>query len=380
VDCDGLDDSEEYPIRCTITKRGGRIEIDLSGTSRQARTSINGTYIDTKATVGVALKFLLDPDGVFTSGMYRPVDIVIPDGAICSALPPDGVVFAYGESTNALLVAMFQAMADAVGENAVAGDYGAPNIHTAMGRRADGSMWLAAGVAVGHGPWGATKAGDADSYSTFYQANSLDTAVEASEADSPVVILRREYLPDTAGAGFNRGGGAVLTDFTFLEPAVHNLITLRFKKASGIGVRGGQDGTTGGVWQWPAQPGAATALPGTDRDSYRTAVRVAGRLDKDSGAASAAGDYYWFGRDRSWPTDPKAIWRYVTNAGGGWGDPLERDPQRVLRDVRDGYVTPAGALRDYGVVVQGDAESDPEGLAVDQVATNQSRLRLRPAR
>ncbi len=155
VDCDGLDDREEYPVRCTLRKRGARIEIDLSGTARQARTSINGTFLDVKATVGVALKFLLDPNGRFTSGMYRPVDIVIPPGAICSALPPQGVVFAYGESTNALLLAMLQAMADAVGEDAVAGDTGSPNLHTARGVNADGTPWIAVGVAGGEaGPVG----------------------------------------------------------------------------------------------------------------------------------------------------------------------------------------------------------------------------------
>jgi N-methylhydantoinase B len=65
--------------------------------------------------------------------------------------------------------------------------------------------------------------------------------------------------------------------------------------------------------------------------------------------------------------------RYVSNAGGGWGDPLAREPERVLRDVRDGYVTIEGAARDYGVVVTGDPESDPEGLVVDLAAT--ARLR-----
>ena len=57
--------------------------------------------------------------------------------------------------------------------------------------------------------------------------------------------------------------------------------------------------------------------------------------------------------------------RYVNNGGGGWGDPLTRDPELVKRDVRDGYVTIEGAARDYGVVVQGDPENDPEGLVVD---------------
>ena len=370
VDCDGMDDSEEYPVRCTITKRGERMEIDLSGTARQARTSINGSFLDVKATVGVALKFMLDPNGRFTSGMYRPVDLVIPDGAICSALPPDGVIFAYGESTNALLLAMLQAMADALAEDAVAGDTGSPNLHTALGFHPDGRLWIAVGVAGGEaGPWGATRAGDADSLSKFYQANSIDTPIEISELDSPVVILRREYVADSAGPGFNRGGAAVLKDSTFLAPASHNLITLRLKRATGKGVRGGGDGALGGTWLWKPQAGERVALQSTGAASYRAAIRVAGMLDEQTGLAGSSGTYHWPGRDKDWATPPGAVWRYVTNGGGGWGDPWTREPQRVLRDVRDGYVTQVGAARDYGVVVSGDPLHDPEGLSVDAAAT-----------
>ncbi|MET0292443.1 MAG: hydantoinase B/oxoprolinase family protein, partial [Steroidobacteraceae bacterium] len=376
VDCDGLDASEEYPVRCTLRKRGARIEIDLSGTARQARTSINGTFLDVKATVGVALKFLFDPNGRFTSGMYRPVDIVIPPGAICSALPPDGVVFAYGESTNAMLLAILQAMADAVGEAAIAGDVGSPNLHTARGVATDGSPWIAVGVAGGEaGPWGATSAGDADSYSKFYQANSIDTAIEVSEADSPVVILRREYVVDSAGAGFNRGGAAVLKDSTFLAPASHSLIVLRFKEPTGKGVRGGADGATGGVWLWHPQAGERVARPARGIEGFRSAIRVAGRLDRDSGAPSAQGEYHWFGRDPEWATQPGAVWRYMTNGGGGWGDARTRDPERVRRDVRDGYVSVDGARADYAVVIVGDPARDPEGLRVDVDATAALRLK-----
>jgi N-methylhydantoinase B len=374
VDCDGLDDREEYPVRCTLHKRGARLEIDLSGTARQARTSINGTFLDVKATVGVALKFLLDPNGRFTSGMYRPVDILIPPGAICSALPPQGVVFAYGESTNALLLAMLQAMADAVGENAVAGDTGSPNLHTARGVNADGTPWIAVGVAGGEaGPWGATSAGDADSYSKFYQANSIDTAIEVSEADSPVVVLRREYVADSGGEGYHRGGAAVLKDSTFLAPAAHNLIVLRFKEPTGKGVRGGGDGATGGVWLWHARPDERVARPGTGEQSYRSAIRVAGRLDTTTGLPGRTGEYHWFGRDPDWATAPGAVWRYMTNGGGGWGNAFDREPHRVLRDVRDGYVTIDGARSQYRVVVLGDPAVDPEGVRVDDLATQHLR-------
>jgi N-methylhydantoinase B len=77
-----------------------------------------------------------------------------------------------------------------------------------------------------------------------------------------------------------------------------------------------------------------------------------------------------------WETQAGAQLRYLTAGGGGWGDPLAREPERVLRDVRDGYVTIEGAARDYGVVVSGDPDRDPEGLALDLEATE----RLRSAR
>jgi len=72
------------------------------------------------------------------------------------------------------------------------------------------------------------------------------------------------------------------------------------------------------------------------------------------------------------------VWRYVTNGGGGWGDAFAREPARVLRDVRDGYVSLQGAARDYGVVVTGDPLRDPEGLAIDTEGTRTLRERKRP--
>ena len=374
VDADGLDASEEYPVRVLIRKRGARLEVDVSDTARQARTCINGTWLDTKTAVGAALKFMLDPNGAFTSGTYRAVDLVIPDGAICSALPPDGAVFAYGESTNALIAAMFQAMSEALGEQAIAGDHGAPNLHTGVGLHPNGQMWVAVGVAGGEsGPWGATRHGDADSFSKFSQANSTDTPIEASEADYPLVIMRREYVPDTGGAGYNRGGNAVLKDSLWLQPATHSLITLRFKVPSGFGVLGGGDGRTGGVWLWQPEQKQQQPQLATDANSFKQATAVAGRLDPQSQQTSADGEYVYYAQSSNWPTEKGASFRYITNAGGGWKDPCSREPERVLNDVRNGYVSLQGALDNYGVVITGDPEWDPEALFLDLVATGQCR-------
>lgn len=370
VDCDAVDDSEEFPIRCTIRKHGSRIEVDLSGTARQARGAINGTYLDAKTTVGIALKYLLDPGGPFTSGCYRPIDILIPDGAILSALPPEGVVFAYGEPTNALLIAIFAALAVPLGTRAVGGDISAPNLHSAVGRRADGSPWVSIVAGGQHGPWGATDAGDADSYCSFYQVNGMDTPIEAHEAEIPVVFMRRDYVTDSPGPGTHRGGAAVCKDTYWLEPVDHHLFTLRFKQATGIGVNGGRDGTTGGVWLWPAAQPAR--IHGTGEGDFAQATGVAGRLDPASGAPRPNAPWVYFGRQR-WHTEPFATLRHMTNSGGGWGDPLGRSPTKVLEDVRDGYISIDGALQDYGVVIVGDAECDPEGLTLDEAATRAGR-------
>ena len=372
LDCDAMDAGEEYPIRCAIRKHGRRIEVDLSGTARQARGAINGTYLDAKTTVGVALKYLLDPGGQFTSGCYRPIDILIPDGAVLSALPPDGVVFAYGEPTNALLTAIFAALATPLKERAIGGDIGGPNLHSAVGRRADGSPWVSIVAGGQHGPWGGTDAGDADSYCSFYQVNGMDTPIEAHEAEIPVVFLRRDYVTDSAGPGFNRGGAAVCKDTYWLDDVDHHMFTLRFKRSTGIGVNGGHDGPTGGVWIWPPRSGEKPQLRGVDQGAYAASIGVAGRLDPQTKAPAPQAPWVYFGREH-WHTTAGATLRHLNNAGGGWGEPLSRPPQRVLEDVRDGYVSIAGAARDYGVVIHGDPDHDPEGLQLDLAATGTLR-------
>jgi N-methylhydantoinase B len=225
-----------------------------------------------------------------------------------------------------------------------------------------------------HGPWGATDAGDADSYCSFYQVNGMDTPIEAHEAEIPVVFMRRDYVTDSPGPGAHRGGAAVCKDTYWLESVDHHLFTLRFKQSTGIGVNGGRDGTTGGVWLWAAGAAADAAVKvrGVGGADFTDAVGVAGRLDPATHAPRKDAPWVYFGRQR-WHTDPFATLRHMTNSGGGWGDPFGRPAAKVLEDVRDGYISLAGARQDYGVVIEGDPQQDPEGLRVDEPATRAAR-------
>ena len=123
--------------------------------------------------------------------------------------------------------------------------------------------------------------------------------------------------------------------------------------------------------------GARTRCRPSGPGSYAGATPVGGVLDPATLEPSRGGVYHYPFRVPFWETGPGAMLRYVNCAGGGWGEPLERDPAAVVRDVRDGYVTIDGAARDYGVVVTGDPELDPEGLVLDLEATAALRARAR---
>jgi N-methylhydantoinase B len=370
LDCDAIDD-EEYRVRVKVTVAGHRAEVDLSGTSRQARTSINGGWLDTKTATAVALKYLLDPHTPFTSGALRHVDIVLPPGTVASAMPPDGAICLYWEVTAVVIIALFRAFATALGADAIGGDFTSTMLHNAYGARPDGSQWTSLSQCGGeHGPWGATRHADAENSMTIYQSNGIAPAVEAIEADAPVVVMRKEYVADTGGAGVHRGGAAVRKDSVWLTDAEHFSSALHTKRPSGFGVHGGRDGPPGGVWLWPGGDDVPARFIDVDDGAYAGSVPVAGVLDPERLVLDREhGSYFSFAREPVWRTSPGAVFRYQTNAGGGWGDPLQRDPARVMRDVRDEYVSVEGARREYGVVVIGDPLDDPEGLRIDEAAT-----------
>lgn len=377
MDCDGVDDSESYPVRVAIRKRGERIEIDLSGTYRQARTSINATAWEVKTAIGVALKYNFDPRGRFNSGLFRNIDIVIPEGTVVSALPPEGAVFLYFEQSQVILATALMALEKALGDRAIAGDRAGTNMHNAFGVREDGSPWVSAMQCGGEiGPFGANRFGDADTQCMSYLANGIAPSVEAVEKETPVIMLRHEPVPDTSGPGQHRGGNAMLRDTLWLTKAQHNLIELRHKSVTGFGVCGGGSGPNGGVWIYPPDNDGAPAIPDRGPDTFRTGTPWAGVIDPDTHQPSSTGEYHYpFAKNAV--SARHAVLRYITNGAGGWGDPLERDPEKVRADVRDEYLSIAAAAELYGVVVCGNPASDPEGVAVDVKATRGLRTQMR---
>ncbi|MBL6612700.1 MAG: hydantoinase B/oxoprolinase family protein, partial [Reyranella sp.] len=343
LDADGAGDDEPLVVRARLVKRKGRLEVDCSGSSRQARTCINAGPLDIKTAVGAAFKLLLDRQTPFSSGAYRPIDIVVPPGTLVSAMPPDGAIMLYWEVSQALVTAIAREIGEIIGDDAFGGDFGSVAVHNAHGVGADGRPWANIAMVGGeHGPWGADQRHDGENYTVPYMINGMDPPTEAMEQDSPVLLLRKEYVVDTGGAGANRGGAGVLKDAYWMTDAEHYSIPIRLKKGTGNGVRGGMSGRAGACWLFdPEDPAIASSgaqIP-VDDSVYSHTTPIAGVLDPQSKAIDPQGQYFYFARQSVWRTRAGSVSRYITNGGGGWGNPRQRSPLRVLADVRNGYVS-----------------------------------------
>jgi N-methylhydantoinase B len=386
LDCDGTPEQRECRLKVRITKTGDRMEFDFSGTSPQAAISINCGPLDAKAAVGVALKMAIEQRAPLTSGCFRTIDLVIPPGTFISATPPYGPIFMYWEASFVIISAIYRALAPALGEDAVGPDFGSMMVHNGSGRWPDGRSWLSVSTCGGeHGPWGATKIGDGDSYTVNHTGNNLDPASEAIESSVPVVLLRKEYVTDSGGPGRYRGGAAVMRDSLWLVAGEHNVTSLHAKTPAGTGVNGGASGTSQACWMVPGPAdgdlaGQTASLLANQPELYAASEPVAGMIDPRTGQLDPAGRYCYFGSRPVWEPGYGGVLRFRTGGGGGWGDPLEREPERVMRDVRDEYVSIAGARRDYGVVIIGDPVRHPEQLAIDIAQTASVRAELRAAR
>jgi N-methylhydantoinase B len=186
-----------------------------------------------------------------------------------------------------------------------------------------GKVWLeATNEGVG---FGAHSAGDGENgLMHLTEPGCRNNPIEVLETKAPLLIENYELLPDSGGAGRYRGGLGLRRSYRFLADA-SALTLVKKTKTSPWGMAGGKDGA----------PGSICLRPGTDRE------QVTGMVYE----SMAPGDVL------------------VNNSGGGggWGNPFEREPEAVLADVVDGYVSIDRAREDYGVVI------DPRSLQVVEV-------------
>lgn len=377
IESDGLADSPQYAVRLTIRKRGTRMEVDFSGTSAASRSAMNCTWLDVKTGLLIALKLLVDPRSPPNSATLRNIDIVLPPDSIVNPQPPASSMY-YFALIQAIIRATLDALNPVLGRQAIGEDCGCASVHHAHGRKADGSPWGGPMVetSVVTSAWGATAGGDGDCNTLLTWMNYPDTGVEVKELAGNMLVMRVEVAADTGGAGRNRGGAGMLSDIHWRHAGFHNQFTTQVGTPP-RGAFGGGSGQIGGEWLFDRA--AIGGAPGwldnrIDGEAYALAQPMAGLMDPATNRISLDGQHVFHERDV--PASAGSIARSLTNGAGGWGNPAERPVERVLRDVRDGYVSLAKAAAVYGVVIEGEPETDPEGLRIDHAGTSALRQRM----
>jgi N-methylhydantoinase B len=329
IDDDGQTD-EPIKLQVNIHKRGDEVVVDFEGTAKQVKGNINCPLATVHAAVYYALIAVIDPHVPPNSGCYRPFTVEAEEGLIVNPRMP-AAVGARTNTSQKIAEAMMLALSEAVPDGVQAGCHGQitncgfSGYHPVTGKRF-------VYIDIQGGGAGARPTKDGRDGQDSHLARFKNTPIEAVELEYPVRILRYEFIPDSGGAGKYRGGLTVRRD---IEVRTDNVSLARYgdrQRFSPFGLFGGKEGSKG---KFILNPDTSEERPLKSKglDVFNKGDVVSLRLP----------------------------------GAGGYGDPLERDFNLLLQDVRDGKVTLESARDDYEVVI------DPETLQVDEEATKKLR-------
>jgi len=300
--------NQDIAIRAKVTKRGGEIEIDLTGSAPQVTSFINSSHANMQSAVAMAFAFLLDPDTPKNDGSLRPLTVVAKPGTIVWANEGAPVTLCTSHCAQEIVEAIVRALAPACPER-VMGGWGRRFRIAIKGedpRTGKPFIWHLFHARPGAG---ASSQGDGwHASGEWHSAGGLKFgSVEVAEVRFPLLFRKHEFRPDSGGDGKHRGGCGVDLDLA-LETAQPSRAN-----TAGDGVRHGPSGMLGGA---PGEP-------------HRYVLREPGRRPlvlktKQEGLEVA----------------PGSVFEIHSCGGGGWGDPGERSTEASARDERDGFATP----------------------------------------
>ena len=336
----GRERLEPLVVRAAVTIAGDTITVDLTGTAPQTAGPTNVGPAMAPTGAFTIIKSFLDPGGDINSGAFRPLSVITPEGTIVNARPPapcGGMV----EVKYAVESAVMGALAQAIGGR-VTGDLKGGGNHAYLGGvdpRTQEPFVFYEYPAAGNGAW---EGGDGNNTVRAFTESDMTTLqpVEAVEQKYPLRVERTVMRDDSGGDGRWRGGLGLSRELTLLGPDARFSVLSERNILPPYGVCGGMSGAPNRFFVIrDGQEIEPSTLPG-----------------KVSGFPVRAGDLILL----------------QSSGGGGYGDPLERDPQAVVHDVADGVVSRQRAEAVYGVVFAG-AEIDP-------VPTRRRRHEIRAAR
>jgi len=307
-----MEGREDVVIKASVEVAGDGIQVDLAGSSPQVDWGGNVVFNFTYAYVFMALKSIFDPEIPNNEGCAAPIQLSAPEDSVVNCRFPAAVA-ARMQIGHFLTEIIYRALAEALPDRVLAGSGGTPaTMNVLYGRRNDGQRWHT--VLIRGGGMGASARADGE-HCYIFPANGANTPAEILESDTPLLVERRELLPDSGGAGQQRGGLGRRVVFRVPDDDSAPLPPVNLAIQSGR-FRLPPEGLFGG------EPGAHAQF----------------LVNAEAGNP--------FGLTRLQPGDVVTM---DAAGGGGFGDPREREREAVLADVRAGIVTPEHAREAYGV-------------------------------
>jgi N-methylhydantoinase B len=334
--CGALDDNgiarEPVPIRVTVRIEGDELTVDTTGSAGQQTGPINTPFASTLSFSRLAMKRLMAPNYDANEGCFRPLKVISPPGSMLNANPP-APVFLYGMGPVIMGELLVKALAQAMPQRAVAHSGGNECAMVFSGVDPKHGDYFAGADIHGTGQGAACDTDGESALIPYYGGDCRNVPIEVLESQFPIQTLRHELRQDSGGAGRFRGGLGVVKMLKALVD-LRCITVVEQTQSPPSGLFGGKNG-----------------LPSVSILNAHTPNET--RRGKQSNAALPA----------------NAEWHLYSGGGGGWGDPNEREPQAVLEDVIQGYVSRASAENDYGVVIEGRGKQ----LVFDESKTRELR-------
>ncbi|MBU3732146.1 MAG: hydantoinase B/oxoprolinase family protein [Beijerinckiaceae bacterium] len=329
LDNDGVTD-EPLLIALDLTITGDRMTLDFSRSSAPCAGPLNIARSTAVACCYVALKHVFT-DVPANAGCLEPITFIIPETTLLGVSPPKPVG-GYTETILRVIGVVFGALGHAMPERATAAPFGTINALSIAGHRNDGSRFVMFSF------FGGGLGGNPETDGLNHGNNPISMATippaEILEASYPVMFTQWALRPDSAGAGFHRGGlGAIYEVEALAESGADVFLLGERGKFAPFGVNGG-DAAALNQFAWQTDEGERT--PPLASKIADVKIKKGRRV------------------------------RLETPGGGGWGSAWERDAHQIVRDVRLGYVSVSAAREKYGVIINKDG-------SLDQQATNALR-------
>ena len=332
LDCSG-DSFEPVIVKTEIKLEGDHLTIDFSGSSPQTKGPLNAGPAVAPTGAFIILKSFLDPDGPINHGAFRPIHFINPEGSVLNARYP-APCGGFSEIRRCVESAVMGALAKAIPDR-VTGDIKGTANHVYISGADPQSGETFIFYEYPAGGTGAFNEGDGNNTVRSFTEGDFGSIqpVESIENLFPLIVEKCELRTDSGGDGKTRGGLGLRREIKILTEEASLSVLSDKNMIPPFGV-------LGGFWGAPNRFGVIR------KEKWIAPSSIPGKVTR-------------------FPLEQGDVVVMETSGGGGYGDPLERDPERIAKDLGEGLITKEKAKTRYGVIFKGNG--------IDSVKTNQER-------